>query len=393
MDKSIEKRYVPHSQIHSLNNGSIHYGEDLFLHRKVMLYMTEFVEKQSVEAYTLKIRKTASFKNDGFLHILDTSFEERSVLIVLQFRPGKLLLGELKQPMWTFPYAIKLVADLGVSMLDAMEEQIIGYSIGVENLWLSEDEHLSIINYWEEGETHTQGAIGLCRLLLQLLSGSTEIPGPFEAIHTYLERIHIPMATAEQKVALVTLIKRVCQGQASLSTLIFDLQSFFVAKKANEEAIPFYSAKAIENNSVDPKAVEKEPIRLFKWVGIGGAFSLVLAIFLIWFLWPSPKHNEHVSVPTSTDKPSLNPSPIKTLEPTSKPQSTAKENQEVSVPNLIGLTQADAEKQALSVGLHYDYFLEANQQTKGSVFKQNPDAGTKASKGDNITFWVSKGSP
>jgi beta-lactam-binding protein with PASTA domain len=37
--------------------------------------------------------------------------------------------------------------------------------------------------------------------------------------------------------------------------------------------------------------------------------------------------------------------------------------------------------------------LEANQQTKGSVFKQNPDAGTKASKGDNITFWVSKGSP
>jgi hypothetical protein len=390
MDKSIEKRYVPHSQIHSLNNGSINYGEDLFLHRKVMLYMAGFMEKQSMEAYTLKIRKTASFKNDGFLHILDTSFEERSVLIVLQYRPGKLLLGELNHPMWTFPYAIKLVADLGVSMLDAMEEQIIGYSIGVENLWLSEDERLSIINYWEEGETHTQGAIGLCRLLLQLLSGSTEIPGPFEAIHTYLERIHIPMATAEQKVALVTLIKRVCQGQASLSTLIFDLQSFFVAKKANEEAIPFYSTKAIENNSLDPKTVEKEPVRLFKWVGLG-AFSLVLAIFLIWFLWPSPKHNEHVSVPTSTDKPSLSPSPIKTLEPTSKPQSP--DIQEVSIPNLIGLTQADAEKQALTAGLHYDYILEANQQTKGSVFKQNPVSGTKALKGDNITFWVSKGSP
>jgi beta-lactam-binding protein with PASTA domain len=57
---------------------------------------------------------------------------------------------------------------------------------------------------------------------------------------------------------------------------------------------------------------------------------------------------------------------------------------------LVGLTQAEAEKQALSSGLHYKYFIEPNGQAQGAVFKQEPQPGSNMSKGDNVTFWIGK---
>ncbi len=63
----------------------------------------------------------------------------------------------------------------------------------------------------------------------------------------------------------------------------------------------------------------------------------------------------------------------------------------VMVPALIGLTREEAEKSALSAGLHYEFFLEFNEQEQGTVFKQEPEAGTQVPKGGKVTFWVSKG--
>lgn len=61
------------------------------------------------------------------------------------------------------------------------------------------------------------------------------------------------------------------------------------------------------------------------------------------------------------------------------------------MPNLLGFTQAEAEKRVLAAGLRYVYYLENNEETKGLVFKQEPKSGASIAKGDNISFWVSKG--
>lgn len=401
LNKSIEQRYVPHSQLLSLHRGNLHYGEDVSLRRPVILFTAEYGSAQSAEAYTQKFRKTASFNHDGFHHILDTFFAESSVLIVLQYRPGRLLREELDKKRWTFPEAISLVTDLGVSMLDAMEEQITGFSIGVDNLWLSEDGRLSVINYWEEGEPQTQGAIGLCRLFTRLLSGSAEIPGPFEALHTHLERTRIPMATPEQKDALVKLIKRVSQGQASLSSLVFELRGLPAANRPDSEEIkapPLREAVPADDDETDEEPARPGSRRL----GLSlGAVAFLAAVVVVWALWPSGKSKEHVTVPPSASaKPAASPSPAHTPE-IEKKQTTAGtgsrsdgtgQTEEVLIPNLVGMTQADAESQALTSGLHYEFYLEASDKADGSVFKQDPPAGTKAYKGDNVTFWISKNS-
>jgi hypothetical protein len=416
MDKTTEKRYVPGSQILSYNNGAIHHGKDLFLNRSVMLYTRECQAGQSGEEYILGFSNRASFKHEGFHYILDTSFDEHSVLIVLQLKPGHLFLEEFKQKIWTFSQGITQVTELGISMLDAMEQQITGFSVGARNLWMGQDGRLSIINYWDEGEPQTQGAIGLCGLLIQIFSGSTTIPGPFEAQHMHLERIHIPSATAEQKDALIKLVKLVCQGQASLSTFVFGLRSLPLVNQTNIDKIPLVSpaktdysvgsmlsnqrtaAQDVENIPLEDANIEEKPNRLYKWVGVG-VFALVFTVFLIWLLSYSPHPKEDVAViPNESSKPTLESVPTNTpkpqqSQPTETPinqESNSGLNKEVTIPNLVGLTQSDAEKQARSSELHYNYILEANQPTKGIVFKQDPVSGTKVSKGDNITFWVSK---
>jgi len=219
---------VNQTQILSLTNGLLYYGEDLILQRTVMLYNTAPIKGVPGEEYIRRLQKASSLIHDGFQHILDTSFEDHSIQIVLQRRLGKPLILELESQLWTFSSVISVVADLGVAMLEVMEERLATYSIGIENLWLNEEGKLSVINHWEEGNPQTRGASGLCTLLIQLFAGSDKSLGSVDAMDTYLNtflsRLNPHQASKEQKDLLIQLVRRVNQGNASLSSLIYGLQ-------------------------------------------------------------------------------------------------------------------------------------------------------------------------
>jgi hypothetical protein len=416
---SMENRYVIHSQKIPLSKGFLYTGEDVSLQRKVILYTVDNNERGPSDAYIDKIRRASSLTHDGFQHILDTSFGESSLLVVLKHRPGKPLIQELGNRTWTFPQVISLVTDLGVCLLDAMEEQITGFSVVAENLWLGEDGRLSVINYWEDGEPQTQGAIGLCGLMIQLFSNTAEIPGFFEALDLHLGRIALLQATSEQKEALIKLARRVCQGQSSLPSFIFSLQSMpqmntsngegrtatppvqmpaaaTLSRRTQQQPVKPVAKEDIEEVDDDEEEEEKRPFYKKPLVGVSG---LIIVVLFVWVLWPSHKADKHPPVPTSDSS-----KPLSTPESTmnsQKPQSSATpsdqgngsgQGEEITIPNLVGMTQADAEKQALASGLHYKYVVEVNPQADGSVFKQDLEAGTKGMKGDNIIFWVGKAS-
>jgi beta-lactam-binding protein with PASTA domain len=65
--------------------------------------------------------------------------------------------------------------------------------------------------------------------------------------------------------------------------------------------------------------------------------------------------------------------------------------EQVKAPSLVGISRQEAEKLILATGLHYQFFLEANDQAQGTVLKQDPLPQTIVPSGGNITFWVSKG--
>ncbi|PWK06946.1 PASTA domain-containing protein [Tumebacillus permanentifrigoris] len=72
--------------------------------------------------------------------------------------------------------------------------------------------------------------------------------------------------------------------------------------------------------------------------------------------------------------------------PTTKPMPNTPEG---IVPNLTGLTRADAEQALLQAGYRYSFQIEGTSTPSGTVGQQTPAAGTKLAKGERVTFSVS----
>ncbi|NQX57833.1 Stk1 family PASTA domain-containing Ser/Thr kinase [Paenibacillus qinlingensis] len=393
MPDRIGTRYVPSTQIVSFPHGTLHYGDDVFLTRKVLLYRKALRHNQLGVDYISSLQDKAAFIHDGFHHMLDTSIAQDAVTIILQAKSGSLFAHTMFKRKWTYAAVVAIISDLGVSLLDAMEDKITGFSVRPDNLWLTDQNKLSVINYWEVDEPQEQGAVGLCRLMIQLLTGSETISDTFEVMHTSLERASIPSATTEQKLALIRLIKFICHGQSSLSSLVFGLRSLpptVPSNKSNMEAEPIPEGST-EVLPVAQYESHTRSNRSAKLIALGAVSALVVGVVSVWYLWPEPRVVETVVIisPTPTSTPIATASPSATA--TAKLTTLKEEGESTVVPNLVGQTQEAAEQMALAAGLHYNFFIETSTLAKGTVTKQDPKAGTNGLVGDNVTFWVSKG--
>ncbi|WNR46298.1 PASTA domain-containing protein [Paenibacillus roseipurpureus] len=406
MSDRIGSRYVPSTQIVSFPHGTLHYGDDVFLSRKVLLYRKTVRHPQHGDIYIRSLHDKAAFIHDGFHHILDTSVSEDAVTIILQAKSGSLFSSLISNRKWPFSAVVEMISDLGVSLLDALEERITGFSVRPENLWLSDHNKLSVINYWEDDEDQEQSAIGLCRLMIGLLTGGEPITDTFEVMHTTLERTPIPSATMEQKQALIRVIKFICHGQSSLSSLVFGLRSL-PPTITSTTTVASAESSSREQDWVMDSSQPPDPLppprdlddvdrihnnHTFAKVALSAATTLVVGGIVVWAVWPSssPKIVEKVVI--------VSPSPTASIVTTASPSASAKpvlagaDSEETVVPNLVGQTQEAAEKMALAAGLHYNFFIEASTLPKGTVSKQDPKPGTNSLQGENVTFWVSKGS-
>ncbi|OSP43328.1 serine/threonine protein kinase, partial [Streptomyces sp. 13-12-16] len=69
-------------------------------------------------------------------------------------------------------------------------------------------------------------------------------------------------------------------------------------------------------------------------------------------------------------------------------------NDTVAAPNFVGETRADAEKLAVNGDLKLTFKEEpCENQSKGKICDQDPDAGTKVEKDSTVTLTVSTGAP
>lgn len=66
--------------------------------------------------------------------------------------------------------------------------------------------------------------------------------------------------------------------------------------------------------------------------------------------------------------------------------------EQVTVPNVVGLTQAEAVAKIQAVGLtdNVQYLTDANPDREGKVLNQDPDGNQKAMVGATVTIWVGK---
>ncbi|WP_409346411.1 PASTA domain-containing protein [Paenibacillus sp. MBLB4367] len=177
------------------------------------------------------------------------------------------------------------------------------------------------------------------------------------------------------------------------------------------------AADTIEEADREKTPVKRRLYRLSKrlWQGLGLA-ALTIAVFIGVFTMliqstdgkgkqtgpaatasgdrQSPQPSASASAKPSQDTskpPSKEPSKQPSPSPSPSSGSQGETTGPVHVPNLNGMTREAAEKTVLATGLRYSFIIEVNEKAAGTVFKQEPAASEIVSKGDRITFWISKG--
>lgn len=72
--------------------------------------------------------------------------------------------------------------------------------------------------------------------------------------------------------------------------------------------------------------------------------------------------------------------------------SSGKPTPKVSVPNVVGKTQSNAQNILSNASLKYAVTSQESSETKGTVIKQSPSAGSSVYEGAEVTIIISKGS-
>lgn len=411
MEKSINQRYVLTEPILPMLSGMLYSGKDLPLRRDVVFFVVESTDEAAKEAYIRKLREVAPLSDNRFLHILDVGMEPNYIFAVLKTFDGKPFIQELKGHRFTPEEAVSKVLELGKGLMDALEEGISGCSVHAANLWLNDDGQLKIINYWEKGTHAQRGAQGLGCLLYQILTRSESIPVTFDTMEHRLREALTAIPRAEQELLIATL-RRVWNDQETLASFMLVLQSLRQDTTVRHEvSMPVWDRQVREKTEPESTYEEEDPdeeeeeVPPRRSLGRAGRKLLVgTAIACLGgaaaFVWlgkdqeeppgkgTSPTQTEHhvpVQPPHHTYDIPAGP------EVANDPNQKKVEDEIVIVPNLIGLQNDTAGKQAIAAGLHFKFDIVANEREEGTVFKQEPAAHTQVPKGTEIKYWVSKG--
>ncbi|BFT72112.1 PASTA domain-containing protein [Paenibacillus sp. P36] len=403
---NLANRYRIVQPLKQMTNGQIVRGKDVASKRDVLLYIFQESDALAHEEVLQWMKKASQISNEFFMQMLDFGSEEGSLYAVLRAESGSLLSDRLNDVEITGNKALTYVHELAIAIREAQLKQQMAYSVEVNNLWITDNGQLQIMNRWTEGSNGRRGAPGLGLLLYQLAAKS-DIPTSSMSAYSYemgLLFADMAEATRERAVALAC---KAYEGLCTLEDFQLELEGILGISGEKREPRTQFDAK--------PSTISEKKIVL-KWPLIASAGVCVLVLVFFLSMRPHADYANDAKKPTTakpdsaavstsgadSSKPSASPTPDRTPTPLVEPgdaqthptpagDSTGQDDHGV-VPDLVNHTREEAEKMALDAGLRYEFFLESSSAAQGTVFKQDITPGTAIHNGDRITFWVSKGS-
>jgi hypothetical protein len=226
MDRFIDQRYLFEECILSTDKGVLYQGRDLLLRRNVFLYMVKPKGNTSPEEHMKMMAGVSFLQDSNFFHILDVGLNSEGVYAVLEAREGKPLTHIVCQHSWSASICITLVLTIGNTVQDALQKRVRGFSVTIDNIWITPHNEPIIINNWSEGDRLDRGVAGLGALLFQLLTRQTEaIPSDSIEVRRHIEVIaDVP---AEQIEAISQLLSHSIQLQTKrpLPSFLYSLHN------------------------------------------------------------------------------------------------------------------------------------------------------------------------
>ncbi|MCM3342179.1 PASTA domain-containing protein [Paenibacillus sp. MER TA 81-3] len=223
MSAYIGERYELCKVILHLADGVLYEAIDLSLKRDVFIYLVENTGTGKAEESKRAFGKVSHFSNNRFFHMLNAGTSGQNFFVVFSAYTGMPLVRYIQHHALSSQKMLSMVYELGKSIQDAMEEQISRFPITVENLWITEDNQIMIMNYWTEAEPGQFGTMGLCYLMYQLSTLHLNVPANYDTYESRLTAALKDLAPA-QKEAVLGLVRRVYSGDSSMFSFMVTLR-------------------------------------------------------------------------------------------------------------------------------------------------------------------------
>jgi hypothetical protein len=412
--------------------GGLYKADDLSLGRSVLIYELDG-SRETARSRDAQLR-AAAFTHDSFMHILDIGITSESSYVVFKACEGSPLVQQLRRHRFTAEQVLQRVYALGAAMLEAEGEGFSDFSVLADNLWDGYGSLFLPIDYWQQAEEQARGSLGLCRLLVQLLLKVESLHIEADMIEHRL-RLALRELPPERTETLLSLIERVHRGKMELPAFLAQLRPI-AGEAAASAARPQTPPVPVRQEAVSP-APKRIPVEVVDAGGktklqqareeddeaepaapanrrkiirrlafVAGAACLFVLVFIgcLNLIFQFGDRSNTAATPANEQQPPAaaaptEPNAAKMSKPAPTPTTASLKQTDTvkstpggptTIPNLLGLAQAEAEKRAIAAGLHYSYVIEVNEAKQGTVFKQEPAAGAAATKGDSMKFWVSK---
>ncbi|NHN28267.1 Stk1 family PASTA domain-containing Ser/Thr kinase [Paenibacillus agricola] len=440
MDTHTYKRYTAEQVLQTQSSGNLYKGHDSVLHRDVMLYISEFdVSVDSGPSVIQAVKNGSQLPEDRFMHVWDIEVDALSIMIVLKPELGYFLADELTSHSLNIDEILAIVRQIGQSMQESAKDGIYGYSVYANNIWIQGLNQPIIINYWNHDEPLWSGAGGLGRLLYQLAVRTKKLPTDIDALDASLLQALSGLPNAKKE-AISRWMRAALQDRKSLTLLLQGLDQLLLThqERGQQEVEDEETSKDGQEIQDDPDqyedtiilpaivpekkyaplvqelaprrpTIKKEPkpapaaaeiepdkkmSKKKKWIIAGAVLGalLVTEIFAVELLRnpDSTPKSSTVTEPPVVQNPVPQPVvPAPTTPAPVVPKPTT-DSETAIVPNLKGLSVAEADTLLKSLRLRYKYTIEANEQSAGLIFKQELPADQQVAVGTEVTFYVGK---
>lgn len=256
-----DDRYMIYEQLQPLADGILYSGRDISLQRDVFLFVIQ-KEKANLESFMQTLSKVSGFSNSRFFHILNAGETAESFYAVLTAWTGTALSMALEKHTLSPQEIISEVLALGTSIMDALEAGITEVNVTAENLWLTQDKKMYILDIWTKSYGEHTHVKGLCRLIYQLGVYSSSVPADWE------QKPDVPLPAFSEwnetsAQALMNLAWLGFHGEHTLSSFMLELHTIL---EQSGVVVPSISHKVVrakqkiaENTMYEATSTEEDP--------------------------------------------------------------------------------------------------------------------------------------
>ncbi|MBD8497171.1 Stk1 family PASTA domain-containing Ser/Thr kinase [Paenibacillus arenosi] len=219
----IADRYEINGEIMQSDDGVWYRALDTSLNREVFILLIRPEARSYSEAFPQLFSEVGHVSNESFLQILNAGTNEEQRYVVFHARKGMPMYQYAERHAVKLQTTLRWVQTAGELLLQGERSGLPSFSVSFDNLWITENDEILVMNYWKEAVGSRTGTIGLSQLLYQLSTLHALAPRQYDIYASRVQSI-LKHDLPAQRDAVLALTKRVYESDVAVSEYVHTLE-------------------------------------------------------------------------------------------------------------------------------------------------------------------------